>query len=152
MRKKCRRKVYALTNPIEMAILGAFVSQDGPLNKLRLAELSALDAMTKGVGTPEDFRWLADVLNIAETLAKDGIGIELLPICENAQKALLEAKERHDKLGRLGLSGEGIKVLKELLSMHDLQRTSVARSVYERAIKKTADRIRSRANDVVEIT
>lgn len=151
MRKKCRRKVYALVNPIECAILGAFVSQDGPLNKLRLAELSALDAMTKGVGTPEDFRWLADVLNISETLAKDGIGIELLPICENAQKALLEAKERHDKLGRLGLSGEGIKVLKELLEMHDLQRTSVARSVYENAIRKTANRIRSRAHDVVEV-
>jgi hypothetical protein len=55
------------------------------------------------------------------------------------------------KYGKIGLSGEGIKVLRELVQMHDIQRTSVARSIYERAITKTANRIKSRANDVVEI-
>jgi hypothetical protein len=153
MRKRTRRKVYALVNPIEMAVTGACVSAEKPLNKLRLAELCAIDAMTKGVGTPEDFRWIADVLNISETMCNMGIGKdEVLPLCKQAQDALLEAKERFDKVGRLALTGEGIRAIKELHEMHDLQRTSVARSVYEAAIKKTADRIRSRAKDVVEIT
>ena len=151
MRKKCRRRVYALVNPIESAILGACVSAEKPLNTLRLAELSALDAVTRGVGKPEDFRWLMDVLNISECMAKDGIGIELLPICKQAQESLLEAVERYNNTGKLGLSGVGIKAVKEMIELHDLQRTSVARSVYENAIRKTANRIRSRANDVVEI-
>ena len=151
-RKKCKRKVYQLINPISMAIMGAAVSGKKPLDTLRLAELSAIDAMTKGVGTPEDFRWIADVLNIAETMAHMGIGRdEVLPLCKHAQDALLEAKERHDKLGRLALTGEGIKAIKELWQFHDVQRTSVARSVYETAILKTANTIRSRGKDVIEI-
>lgn len=151
MRKKCKRKIWNLVNPIESAILGACVSAEKPLNTLRLAELSALDAVTRGVGKPEDFRWLMDVLNISECMAKDGIGIELLPICKQAQESLLEAVERYNNTGKLGLSGVGIKAVKEMIELHDLQRTSVARSVYENAIRKTANRIRSRANDVVEI-
>ena len=122
------------------------------LDKLRLCELTAIDAMTKGMGTPHDWRWIADVLNIAETMAKHGIGPEVLPYCENAQKALLEAKERYDKTGKMGLSGTGIKTIKELWEYHDLQRTSVARSEYERMIKKTANNIRSHNKDVVEVT
>jgi hypothetical protein len=152
MRKRCNRKVWSTNiNPIAHAIAGAAVSDEKSLDKLRLCELSAIDAMIKGVGTPEDFRWLCDVLNIAECMAKDGIGIELLEICEKAQKELLDAKARYDKHGKLGLSGEGIKVLRELIEMHDLQRTSVARSIYEKAIRKTANRIKSRAKEVVEI-
>jgi hypothetical protein len=153
MRKRCKRKVWSTQiNPVAHAVAGACVADNAALDKLRLCELSAIDAMIKGVGTPEDFRWLCDVLNIAECMAKDGIGIELIEICEKAQKELLDAKNRYDKHGKLGLSGEGIKVLRELLEMHDLQRTSVARSVYEKAIRKTANRIRSRSSEVVEIT
>jgi len=152
MRKRCKRKVWSTNiDAVAHAIAGAAVPDSKALDKLRLCELSALDAMIKGVGTPEDFRWLADVLNIAECMAKDGIGIELLDICEKSQKELLDAKDRYDKNGQLGLSGVGIQVLRELLEMHDLQRTSVARSEYEKAIRKTANKIRSRANDVVEI-
>ena len=151
MRKRCKRKVYPLLNSLAHGIAGAAISDEAALDKLRLCELSALDSMVMGKGTPHDFRWLCDVLNIAECMAKDGIGIELLPICEQAQKELLNAKERYDKHGTLGLSGVGIQVLRELLQMHDLQRTSVARSEYEKAIRKTQNKVRSRANDVVEI-
>jgi len=152
MRKKCRRRVYQLVNPIESAILGACVSAEKPLNTLRLAELSALDAMTKGMGTKEDWRWCTDFLNIAETMCLMGIGKEeVMPFIEVAQKALLEAAKRFENTGRMGLSGEGIKALKELHSYHDLQRTSVARSVYEKAIQNTVNRIRSKAKNVVEV-
>ena len=152
MRKKCRRKVYSTeVNPIVNAIAGACIADDVSLNKLRLCELAAIDAMTKGMGTPHDWRWIADVLNIAETMAKHGIGPEVLPYCEEAQKALLEAKERYDKTGKMGLSGTGIRAVKDLWEYHDLQRTSVARSEYEKMIRKTMDNIRSHGKDVVEV-
>ena len=44
MRKQCRRRHYALTNPIALAIAGACVTDDGRLDKLQLRELSAIDA------------------------------------------------------------------------------------------------------------
>ena len=152
MRKKCKRKVWSTSiNPLAHAIAGAAVADNAALDKLRLCELSAIDAMTKGMGTPHDWRWLADVLNIAETMAKHGIGPEVLPYCEEAQKALLEAKERYDKTGKMGLSGTGIKAIKELWEYHDLQRTSIARSEYERMIQKTINHVRSHGKDVVEV-
>ena len=152
MRKKCKRKVWSTSiNPIAHAIAGASIADDQSLNKLRLCELAAIDAMTKGMGTPHDWRWIADVLNIAETMAKHGIGPEVLDACKDAQNALLEAKERYDKTGKMGLSGVGIKAVKDLWEYHDLQRTSVARSVYEQMIQKTMNNIMSRGKDVVEV-
>ena len=151
-RKKCKRRIWSTNiNPVAHAIAGAAVSEKQALDKLRLCELSAIDAMTKGMGTTEDWRWLADVCNIAETMAKSGIGPEVLPYCEEVQKALLEAAERYQSTGKMGLSGVGISKVKELWEFHDLQRTSIARSEYEKMIRKTANFIKSKGKDVVEI-
>ena len=153
MRKRCKRKVWATNiNPVAHAIAGAAISDGPSLDKLRLCELSAIDAMTKGMGTTEDWRWLADVVNIAETMGKSGIGPEVLPYCKDVQQALLEAADRYQKTGRMGLSGVGISKIKELWEYHDLQRTSIARSEYEKMIRKTANYIKSHGKDVVEIT
>ena len=152
MKKQCKRKVWSTAiNPIAHAISGAAIADKESLDKLRLCELSAIDAMTKGMGTTEDWRWLADVLNIAETMGKSGIGPEVLPYCEEAQKALLEAAERYQKTGKMGLSGQGIRAIKDVWEFHDIQRTSIARSEYEKMIKKTANYIKSHGKNVVEI-
>jgi hypothetical protein len=151
MRKKCQRKVYPLLNSLAHGLAGAAVSDKQSLDKLRLCELSAIDAMTKGMGTTEDWRWLADVVNISETMGKEGIGPEVLPYCKEVQTALLEAADRYQKTGKMGLSGIGISKIKELWEYHDLQRTSIARSDYEKMIRKTANYIKSHGKDVVEI-
>jgi hypothetical protein len=150
-RKKCKRTVYPLLNSLAHGLAGAAISDSKSLDKLRLCELSAIDAMTKGMGTTEDWRWLADVCNIAETMGKSGIGPEVLPYCEEVQTALLEAAERYQKTGKMGLSGIGITKVKDLWEYHELQRTSIARSEYEKMIRKTANYIKSHGKDVVEI-
>ena len=153
MRKRCKRKIWPTNiNTVAHAIAGAAVSDNKSLDKLRLCELSAIDNMVHGRGTVEDWRWLADVMNIAETMGKNGIGPEVLPYCEEAQKALYEAAKRYESTKKMGLSGPGIKAIKELWEYHDLQRTSVARSEYERMIQKTANYIKAKGKDVVEIT
>ena len=153
MRKQCRRKIWSTQiNPIAHAIAGAAVADGKSLDKLRLCELAAIDAMTKGMGSVEDWRWLADVVNISETMGKNGIGPEVLPYCKEAQEALLQAAQRYEKTKVMGLSGLGIKAIKNVWEFHDLQRTSIARSEYEKMIKKTADYIRSHGKDVVEVT
>ena len=153
MRKKCKRRVWSTDiNPIAHAIAGASIADKQSLDKLRLHELTAIDNMVHGRGTVEDWRWLADIMNIAETMGANGIGPEVLPHCQIAQEALYEAAKRYETTKRMGLSGLGIKAIKDVWEYHDLQRTSIARSEYERMIQKTANYIKSKGKDVVEIT
>ena len=151
MRKRCKRKVYQKVNPIEHAIVGAAITDPKSLDRLRLGELSALEAMRMGHGTVEDWRVLTDMLNIASTFIRHGIGIEAKDDLDKAQESLLNAARRYEKTKRMVLDGQGIKSLQNLYEYHDLQRTSVPRSVYEDMIEKTANYIRSHGNEVVEI-
>ena len=151
MRKKTRRKVWNLIDPITHAIVGAAITQREKLDKLRLLEYSALDAITKGSGTVQDWRTLVDVLNLSETMARGGIGVEVLPVCEKAQKSLHKAAMRYQETMRMGLDGEGIKAIRDLIEYADLQQSSISRSEFERYIQKTKDYIRSHGDKVVEI-
>ena len=151
MRKLKRRKVYALVDPIKHAIEGACVTSDTHLAQLSLREYAALDTIIRGKGTVSDWWDLANVLNLAETMANKGIGIEVLECCQKAQIALQAAAKRYEKLGKMGLDGQGIQAIRDLLEYHDLQRRSVSRSEYEKAIVDTTNRIKSKAPEVVEI-
>jgi hypothetical protein len=153
MRKKTKRKVWALIDPIQHGIIGAAITQRDKLDKLRMLEYSALDAITKGQGTIHDWRSLVDVLNLSETMARAGIGKdEVLPVCEKAQKALHEAALRFQSTKRMGLSGEGIKAVRDLIQYADLQQSSISRSEFERYIQKTKNYIKSNNDLVTEIT
>jgi hypothetical protein len=151
MRKKCIRRIWQKVNPIEFAIVGASITEESLLDKLRLTELSAIESMVKGHGTISDWRVLVDMMNIAETMGNNGIGIEVLPVCEIVQKEMESAAHRYEKTRKMGLTGTGIKYIKELYQLHDLQRTSISRSEYERMLQKTADYIRSNNHRVVHI-
>jgi hypothetical protein len=142
-RKKRRRKVWALIDPIAHAIAGAAITDTASLDKLRMLELSAIEAFSKGHATADDWRALADMLNICETMAAMGIGPEALETCRQAQEALGHAHARH-KAGRaLLFTGPELNVLRDSFGYHDLQRSSISRSQYEQAITKTANRIKS---------
>ena len=152
MRKQCRRKVWSTAiNPISHAIAGAAITDESSLNKLRLGELSALEAMRMGKGTLEDWRLLVDMLNITQTFIRHGIGPEAREDCQKAQESLYNAAKRYEKTKQMGLDGQGIGALQNVHEWHDLQRTSVARSVYEDMIEKTRNYIKSKGKEVVEI-
>ena len=152
MRKVCKRKVWSTQiNPIAHAMAGAAITDESSLNKLRLGELSALEAMRMGKGTLEDWRLLVDMLNICQTFIRHGIGPEAKEDCNKAQDSLFNAAKRYEKTKRMGLDGQGITALQNVHEWHDLQRTSVARSVYEDMIEKTRNYIKSKGKEVVEI-
>lgn len=151
MRKQVKRKVWALLNPIKHSIEGACITDREKLDKLRVMEYSALEAITKGRGTIHDWNTLTEVLNLSETMARAGVGPEVLPVCEKAQKALHEAALRYQKTMRLGLTGEGIKAIRELIQYADLQQSSISRSEFEKYIEKTRNYIKSNNHNVVEI-
>ena len=152
MRKRTIRKQWALLNPISHAITGAAITQREKLNQLRMLEYSALDSMIKGSGTVSDWRTLVDVLNLSEMMAKNGIGPEVLPICQTAQDSLHKAAMRYQDIFKMGLDGQGIKALRELIEYADLQQSSISRSEFEKYIQKTKDYIRSHGDKVVEIS
>lgn len=149
MKKKTKRKHYALINPINHAILGAGITQEHLLDKLRLRELSAMDVMSKGRGDRSTWQELVDMMNISEVMALNGIGPEVLPYCQIAQDDLQKAAKRYEKTGKMGLTGEGLKALREVYEYHDLQRRSIPRSLYEQMIVKTRKRLLSQAKEVV---
>ena len=153
MRKQTKRKVWALIDPIQHGIIGASITHRDKLDKLRMMEYSALEAMTKGQGTIHDWRTLVDVLNLSETMARHNIGKdEVMPVCQKAQDALHQASERYQNTRKMGLSGEGIQAVRDLIQYADLQQSSISRSEFEKYIQKTKDYIRSNGNLVVEIT
>ena len=152
MRKRTKRKHWALIDCVTHAVVGASITHRDKLDKLRLMEYSALEAITKGQGTIHDWRTLVDVLNLSETIARHGIGKdEVLPVCQKAQEALHQAAERYQRTMSIGLSGEGIKAVRELIEYADLQQSSIPRADFEKYIQKTKDYIRSNGNLVVEI-
>ena len=153
MRKRTKRKVWALIDPIQHGIIGASITHRDKLDKLRMMEYSALEAMTKGHGTVTDWRTLVDVLNLSEMMARNGIGKdEVMPICQKAQDALHQAAERYQNTMKMGLSGEGIQAVRDLIEYADLQQSSISRSEFERYIQKTINFIKSNNDLVVEIT
>ena len=151
MRKRTKRKIWNLIDPIQHSIVGATITSRDKLNKLRLLEYSALDAITKGNGTVQDWRTLVDVLNLSEIMARGGIGVEVLPVCEKAQESLHKAAMRYQETMHMGLDGEGIKAIRDLIEYADLQQSSISRSEFERYIQKTKDYIKSHGKQVVEI-
>jgi hypothetical protein len=150
-RKKTKRKHWNLIDNVTHAIVGAAITQRDKLDKLRMLEYSALESITKGSGTIHDWRTLVDVLNLSEMMGKNGVGPEVLPICEKAQESLHKAAMRYQETLRMGLDGEGIKACRDLIEYADLQQGSISRSEFERYIQKTKDHIRSNSNLVVEI-
>lgn len=151
MRKRTKRKVWNLIDPLIHAIVGAAITQRDKLDKLRTLEYAALDAITRGKGTITDWRTLVDVLNLSEMMGKNGIGPEVLPICEKAQESLHKAAMRFQETKKMGLDGQGIQAIRDLIEYADLQQSSISRSEFERYIKKTKDYIRSHGDKVVEI-
>jgi len=146
MKKHCKRKVMAVAvNPIELAIAGARLVDQKALNYLRQRELSSLESITKGKGTRQDWQELADVMNITQMMALHGIGPEALEACDLASVALVEAKERFDKTGKMGLSGIGLAAIRDVLEYAQLQQSSIARSKFEEMIDKTLNHLKSKS-------
>jgi len=96
MRKRCKRKIWSMVNPIEFAITGAAITAEDKLNQLRMSELSAIESLVKGNGTTGDWKVLVDMMNIAETMGNHGIGIEVLPVCEIVQAEMEAAAKRYE--------------------------------------------------------
>lgn len=144
MRKRTHRKVWPKASGLHLAIAGASMMDDTRLAYLRGKEEAAIEAFRAGTATVDNWRDIAGIVNMAEMLCDMGVGrAEVTPAVEDAQKHLQESHQRYERTGRIGTTGPGLSAFRELQEFHDLQRTSVDLSTYERAIQRALNRIRS---------
>ena len=146
MKKQCKRKVWIPVNPIDVAIAGARLVSQKELNYLRQRELTSLESITKGKGTKQDWQELVDVLNITQMMGMNGIGPEALESCKRGFEAMIEAKQRFDRTGKMGLSGTGLNAIRDVLEYAQLQQSSISRLKFEQMIDKTINHIKSRSS------
>ena len=145
MKKKTKRKVYLLINPIEHAIRGAAISTDDDLRVHRDRENASLQAFRDGTATKVDWHNLNTVVRLAESLAAAGLGVEVMVPAKIAEMHLLQAQERYDRIGKMGTTGLGLQSLQDILEYHDLQRKSIANSVYKNHIDSVINKVRSKS-------
>lgn len=143
MRKRTKRKHWPLADTIALAIDGACITDEGRLDRLRTLELSALQAWTTGAASVEDWRTVADLSNLTQTLCAMGVGPEALPAAQLVEDVLGEAHGRFQATGRMGTTGPGLAAMRDLYAWHDEQRRAIDRRTYFEAIERTANRIRS---------
>jgi len=144
-RKRTIRRHYRTdVNPVLIALEGACITSQQKLDKLRIRELSAIEAFAKGTATPNDWRDIADYCNLCGTLVEMGIdGEGISEAVEACEAALIAAVERKDRIGKLGFSGPELEAVRTVYAWQDAQRTSVDLRTYEEAIRRTANKIRS---------
>jgi len=149
MRKQCRRKVWALVNPIQHAIEGAAITPEEQLNQLKLRELAAIDAFAKGCAGLREWQDIVDMANLCELMASNGVGPEAAEDCAELQACMVEAARRYERTKKMGITGPGLQAMREVFEYHHLQRTSISRGEYERFIRELANRIKAKAPEVV---
>lgn len=151
MRKRTKRKVWSLVNPIMHAMEGAAITPDNLLNQLRMGELQSIEAMRTGSAGLAHWNTLKQMHGICETMAKEGIGPEALESCAVLQEELIEMARRFEKLGRFVVTARALQAMRDVYDYHDLQRQSIPRATYDRMIALATARMKSRAPGVVEL-
>lgn len=140
------RKVWRTDiDTIEHAKAGAAITTEQARDQLMMRETLALQAFLSGHARMQEWYDLVNLNNIAQTMA-GSLGVmrdEVMPACHLAEQDLIEAADRYQRTRRWGLSGKAIEHLRQVIRLHEQQRASVARSVYEEAIRLTGARIKS---------
>ena len=146
MRKQTRRKIWSTDlNPVTHAMVGAAVTDDESLNILRKKEDGSMEAFRSGTATPHDWNNINAVVQLAESMAAANIGPEVMVHVKIAEMHLIDAHDRWRRIGKMGSTGPGLQAFQDIIEYHELQRTAVARSVYEKHIKRVTDMIKSKS-------
>ena len=134
--------------PVTHAMAGASITDKESLDVLRKRENGSMESFRNGTANKADWNNINTVVMLAESMAEAGIGPEVMVHVKIAEMHLLDAQERFVRLGKMGSTALGLQSFQDILEYHDLQRTSVARSVYEKHIKRVSDMVKSRSSKI----
>jgi hypothetical protein len=131
--------------PVTHAIVGASITDEESLEILRKKENGSMEAFRNGAAAPHDWNNINAVVQLAESMAAANIGPEVMVHVKIAEMHLIDAHDRYKRIGKMGSTGPGLQSFQDIIEYHELQRTSVSRSVYESHIKRVTDMIRSKS-------
>jgi hypothetical protein len=131
------------------AMVGASITDDESLSLLRKKEDGSMEAFRSGTATPHDWNNINAVVQLAESMAAANIGPEVMVHVKIAEMHLIDAHDRWRRIGKMGSTGSGLQAFQDIIEYHELQRTAVARSVYEKHIKRVTDMIRSKSSKII---
>lgn len=141
MRKRTKRKVWGLVNPIQHAIEGAAKTSGGDVDRLMIGELSAIESFRTGAAVAEDFYLLKVMTEISAYMAYKEKQAEALMSARLAWRALNAIEERCNNTGRIGCSGPELQALRDIVEWHDAQRSILSRAGYAQSIGKAKEMI-----------
>lgn len=141
MRKRTKRKVWGLVNPIQHAIEGAAKTSGEDVDRLMIGELSAIESFRTGQAVDEDWHLLTVMTEISGFMAYDQKQTDVLKAARQAWKALGDMKERHERTGKWGCTGPELQTLRDIIEWHDAQRSVVTRGGYAQAIYRAKELI-----------
>ena len=137
--KKPRKKYVpkpVLRDPIRYVVAGVKPPDADLMLKLELINHSAMESLTHGNGTYEDWQAVTNMLNVANVLAGS------LSIYEHtgdfeyivaAQQAHAKCGARMARSGRFGYTGEELTAVNTAFAIHDYQMQHTTVIQYERA-------------------
>jgi hypothetical protein len=133
--------VYA--NTVLRAVGGACRIAPGEVAAQQQRIRHALQAFSAGQHCAHHWRSLADVANMAETLAemRIGAGEEADAVIQQAQQTLAEVWARHTARGTWTLYPAELDALHWLLRLHEVQMQVCSYSEFEEAFQRTTRRI-----------
>ena len=131
--------------PVTHAIVGASITDEESLDILRKKENGSMEAFRNGAAKPSDWNNINAVVQLTESMAAANIGPEVMLHVKIAEMHLVDAHDRYKRIGKMGSTGPGLQSFQDIIEYHELQRTSVSRSVYESHIKRVTDMIRSKS-------
>ena len=104
--------------------------------------MAALQAFADGAATSDDWNSVNALVRLTESLIGMGVGAEATVDALRTDAALDRAHERYAMGLPMTASQTDVKTFRDLYQYHDLQRSSIDRSMYERAIVATLGKIR----------
>lgn len=114
---------------------------DDQTRDLGIAYRISLQTMLQGKGTKQAWCTLACSLNIALLLAEYGIEASSIPTIKLAHEALLRVRERAQRTGKWAFDGEGIRVIKDAVNIHDEQISIATRGQITAALVEVNRRV-----------
>lgn len=145
-RKRCRkyRPRPVLSNTVAIAINRARVlSHDDVERQMGVIRTAQLQ-FAQGLHCEIHWRSLADVCNLAQTLASMGLarGHDATRVIDDARKALFDVDQRHSAGGSWTLYPAELDALAWLVSLHQVQLEACSFGEFEDAMQRTGERMR----------
>lgn len=141
-RKKYRPKPV-LKDTITYVLSGIKPLSEDTLTWLKTSLHWAMQTITKGEGSPDDWQNVADSLNMGLVLCERGYGNEYIEHMLAARQAMRALRERTKQKGRMAFTGPELAAVNEAIAIHEAQLDCPDLTVVdvERAVKEVRRRI-----------